>query len=245
MLLRPCAGWVTPAWHGANPLQHGLAPSTLGWSYGNPQLPPLLRFTVLTAPGTALKRCLELQVVHMLMSCTCHLQTGLPCSPKPAKSLPPVLGLSCARVTSNRTSGGDGGRVAAMCATRTSGSGCATPILQDQAPQVPPVTGGEHPGDACFPFTHAHGSQKTHTRQISHFQPKPWLSRGTKGCSFLPPPSQAGRLPFPSPWHRWELPLPIHLIKTTSLLWGCRVLHPSCALAICLGWQLIWESGAG
>lgn len=58
-------------------------------------------------------------------------------------------------------------------------------------------------------------------------------------------PLAAGRQLFPSPQHGQALPLPIHLIETTSLLWGCCVLHPSCAPAICPGWQLIWERGAG
>lgn len=135
--------------------------------------------------------------------------------------------------------------MAVMCATRTSGSGCATPVLQDQAPRVPPGTDGEYSGNACFPFTHAYGSQEIRTRQISQFQPRPWLSQRTKGPSFLPPPLRVGRQLFPSPWHRQVLPLPIHLTETTRLLWGCRIPHPSRALAIYPGWQLIWESRAG
>lgn len=58
-------------------------------------------------------------------------------------------------------------------------------------------------------------AQEVHKGWISHLQPRPWLS--------------AGRQLFPSPWHRQALPLPIHLIKTTSLLWGSHVLHPSWA----------------
>ena len=136
--------------------------------------------------------------------------------------------------------------MAVMCAASTSSSGCATPILQDQAPHVPPGTSGEDPGNACFPFTHAHGSQEMHTRQIPVISsPDLGFLKGEKGpASSLPSRRQGGK-PFPSPWHRQALPLPVHLIKTTSLLWGCRVLHPSCAPAIYPGWQLIWESGAG
>lgn len=80
-------------------------------------------------------------------------------------------------------------------------------------PHVPAGPGGEDPGHVCFPWTH--GAQEVHKGWISHLQPRPWLS--------------AGRQLFPSPWHRQALPLPIHLIKTTSLLWGSHVLHPSWA----------------
>lgn len=81
-----------------------------------------------------------------------------------------------------------------MCAARTSGSGCATPILQDQAPHVPPGTSGEDPGNACFPFTHAHGSQEMHTKQIPvTSSPDLGFLKGEKGpASSLPSRRQGG-----------------------------------------------------
>lgn len=92
VLLRPCAGWATRAWHGANPLQRSLAPSSLGWGYGNAQLPPVLPLAILAAPGTVFNHLWLQALLNMLMSCICHLQTDLPCSPKPAESSSPCAG---------------------------------------------------------------------------------------------------------------------------------------------------------
>lgn len=44
-----------------------------------------------------------------------------------------------------------------------------------------------------------HGSWEMRTWQISHFQPRPWLFRGTKGPIFLAPPSQQGGSCSPLP----------------------------------------------
>lgn len=119
-----------------------------------------------------------------------------------------------------------------LCYTHSTGPGSPRLLAQVES-------------NRCVPFARAHGSQEMHTSHTSHFQTRPWLSGETKGPSFVPLPLQAWREPLPSAWHRQALPLLVDFIKTTSLLWGCRVLHPSCTPAMYPGWQLIWEPRAG